>query len=185
MARINAWSRGALIALVSDTARDLGMTARFAHFTSWVERVGSDVATPTLIETLMRTIADQDRKIAALEAKLTAVSAEVVAWDSQDMAVSAASAAAAPVGRHAAPEVDETAVKAAPVWLSASRTRVVRRVSAGLGIAPHTIVLAIELAMSLGHTAQDALGAWMIRNGSGQPVTDENRAAATAMGFTV
>lgn len=108
MARINAFSKSSLIALVSDTARDLGQTQRYAGFTSWIERVGLDAGTPQFITTLMRDLAAKDAKITALEAKLASVSAEVVAWDRDDMAVSAAMAADVPVGRHA--------VKATRVW---------------------------------------------------------------------
>ena len=62
--------------------------------------------------------------------------------------------------------------------------RVITRVSNGLSTPVATIVAAIAGAVAAGHTPNDALGAWIYRNG-GKPWTADRAAAARAMGFEI
>lgn len=185
MARINAFTTATAIAIVSDLGRKHGLPANVvAYWVGQLESAGFDNSMPRLIESLMVGVATANARAIKAESHATRLGQELVGWDANDMAISAESASH---GRHAVPVItvaQAPAIAATPVWLTTRRVPVFARIVTGLKVSDTEIIEAIDHAIANGHTANDALGAWIARNGGGG-ITGGKQAAARAMGFEI
>lgn len=206
MARINAFTTALAIALVSDYGLAFNLPANAtAYWVNELETKGFDATMPRLIHSLYQGVATANARAAAAEKDAKRLSQTLVGWDANDMAISAE---AASYGQHAARAAHAgyevfapapataaliragaeaeavAAIPATTVWLTTRRVPVMARLVVGLGIPQAAIIADVDRAIAAGHTANDALGAFIARNGGGG-VTDAKRAAARAMGFEI
>lgn len=186
MARTNPFTLAVLIAFCSDNFIPISASS--------LESLGFDKAAPHVLNACLSEVrrlqtanATLTHELRAAQMAATRLGQELVGWDAQDMAVSAASAVAAPVAPASVPVVTEAmapATATTPSWLTARRQGPFARIVVGLKISDTEIIRAIDAAIAAGHTANDAFGAWIARNGGGG-VTAGKIAAGRAMGFVI